>query len=98
MNEHLCTELICSDNRQVGFHAEKNHEQRVVSVHARRMPCLAFSQPTIQLTKGDDLHDFRELWQSPRCCKLLKTINPLSRQRLRVRVPSTPPLKTMALY
>ena len=38
----------------------------------RRPQSRAIFQPTTQPTMLDVLYDFRELWQSPRCCKLLK--------------------------
>ena len=40
-------------------------------------PYNFLSQPTTQPTKCHVFHDFRVIWQSPRCCKSLKTIIPL---------------------
>src|SRR5271157_975597 len=57
---------------------------RAFGRHLRTEDTDPLSQPTIQPTKCDVSHDFRELWQSGLSCKLLKKHNvTLPRQRLR---------------
>jgi sulfatase maturation enzyme AslB (radical SAM superfamily) len=46
-----------------------NMERQWAEADSNKVSIRIF-QPTVQPTESDVFHDFRELWQSPRSCKL----------------------------